>query len=225
MSLSIIVPVYNEEDCIEECIRQLCSVFPGDEFEVIIVNDGSTDATAELLAKNKESYGFQLVSYPENKGYASAIHEGIKVAKNEYFTIFDADLQVKAKDIHRMYRTASENNLDLVVGEPESKGYHLLRSMVSRGYNMLVRIMFHIKVRDINSPKIVRKSMLSDVKLAYGHAMIDVEILAYAFAKKASHTGVSYTIQQRYKGESKFNVMLIPRTLIDLIRLKIKIGV
>lgn len=224
MSLSIIVPVYNEEECIEECTRRLYSVFTGDEFEIIFVNDGSTDKTPTLLKENKKTYGFKLISYPKNKGYASAIHEGIKNTSKEYFTIFDADLQVKPEDIHRMYWTAIENNLDLVVGEPESKGYHVLRALVSKGYNLLVKLLFHIKVRDINSPKIVRKNIMEDVNLTYGHAMIDIEILAYAFAKNASHAGVPYKIQKRYKGESKFNIMLIPLTFIDLVRLKLKTG-
>jgi glycosyltransferase involved in cell wall biosynthesis len=216
--------VYNEEECIEECVRQLRSVFVGDEFELILVNDGSTDKTLPLIEKNRSQYNLKVVSYPTNRGYASAVHEGLKAATKEYFNIFDADLQVKPSDVHLMYKTAVEQKLDFVVGEPKSKGYGLFRWLVSRGFNLLIRILFGINVRDTNSPKIVRRSMLKDVTLVYGHAMIDIEILAYAFRKKCSLGVVPFDIQKRFKGTSKFNLMLIPLTFIDLVRLKIRLS-
>jgi len=223
VSLSIIVPVYNEEECIEECIRQLAAAFPGESFEIIFVNDGSADRTLKLLEENQGAYRFKLISYPDNRGYASAVHEGLKAATKDYFTIFDADLQVTPTDLMKMYQTAVSGNWDLVVGEPESKGYYLFRWVVSRGFNLIIRLLFNITIRDTNSPKIVRRSILEGVKLVYGHAMIDIEILAHAFKKKSTYTVVPFSLKQRFKGASKFNLMLIPRTLVDVIRLKIRL--
>ncbi len=91
---SIVIPVFNEVKRINENIAEIFGFFSQaqQKIEIIFVNDGSTDATEELLKKYQNTYSFQIVSYPDNQGKGYAIRQGTKAAQGKWIVFFDIDL-------------------------------------------------------------------------------------------------------------------------------------
>jgi glycosyltransferase involved in cell wall biosynthesis len=156
---SIIVPAYNEE----ENINALVSVFSqklSPEYEVIIVDDGSSDKTYALTVEAAVKYKFlKVVKHKRNLGKTEAIITGANEASGDYLVIFDADLQYSADDIPRFVQEL-DNGADMCVGWKQG---HYDKRMVSGIYNKLAQKIFGLKVHDINAMKGFRKELLWDI--------------------------------------------------------------
>lgn len=114
--LSIIIPVYNERATIAQIIERVVAVdFSSAHKELVIVDDGSTDGTREIL-KQRFSSAHIVLFHEHNKGKGTAIRTGLAQARGNVLTIQDADLEYDPRDLLRMYNTLIENNLDVVYG-------------------------------------------------------------------------------------------------------------
>ena len=115
MLISIIIPCFNEEKYIEEIIKR---VFNQNNIskEIIIVDDGSTDGTTEILKKNIETKVHKIIYLEKNLGKGNAIKEAIKFVNGEIILIQDADLEYNPKDYNKMIAPFISNNADVVYG-------------------------------------------------------------------------------------------------------------
>lgn len=126
MKLSIIIPVYNEEKTIAEVLNRVSELkIPGVEKEVIVVDDGSTDATVSKI-KNLAAGGknFKFFEHEKNMGKGAAVRTGIENAKGDYIIIQDADLEYDVNDIPRLLSYV-KNNKDVVYGTRLARLPHL----------------------------------------------------------------------------------------------------
>lgn len=111
MKVSVIVPAYNESERIEDVLKPLTRATKLDQ--IIVVDDGSTDDTAERIRK----YDVELISLPENQGKAAALDSGVKLARNEVLLFMDADLVgLKASHVDRMIQAYEESGVDMLLG-------------------------------------------------------------------------------------------------------------
>ena len=113
--LSIIIPVFNEENTIINILNEIKYLNKFAELEIIVVNDGSTDKTKELIYQNKNLYS-KIIDFKLNRGKGKAVVEGIKKSTGEYIIIQDADLEYDPKDIEKFINTISKNNADCIMG-------------------------------------------------------------------------------------------------------------
>lgn len=111
-TLTIIIPAYNEEKGIRKSINSLISECDMDDFQILVINDGSDDKTGLYLKKIK---GIRVINHPYNKGYGAALKTGIKFAKSEYVAFFDADGQHSCQDLLSLWNNIE--NYDMIVGE------------------------------------------------------------------------------------------------------------
>lgn len=115
-TLSIIMPVYNERQTVEEIIRRVEGVqLEGGETELVIVDDGSTDGTRDIL-RERFSRKHAVVFHDQNQGKGAAIRTGLRRARGDAFVIQDADLEYEPKDIAMMWKVMQDRKLDVVYG-------------------------------------------------------------------------------------------------------------
>lgn len=113
--LTIIVPAYNSEKYIDECLQSVINQKTKYDYRVIVVNDGSTDKTREIIEKYKENEKIIIVDQ-ENKGHSGARNSGLKMIKSNYIMFFDSDDILTENTIEKMLSVAYEDNADIVQG-------------------------------------------------------------------------------------------------------------
>ena len=160
-SVTVIVPAFNEVENVAPLLAELAAKLPGD-YEVIIVDDGSSDSTYDAAVAAQAQYPFlSTCRHRTNLGKTAAILTGIGQARGEFVSIFDADLQFRPEDVIAQVEKLREG-WDLVTGRKQGR-YE--KQAVSSIYNRLARMMFGIKVHDINALKTFRREVLEGVSL------------------------------------------------------------
>ena len=119
MKVSIILPVYNVEKYLEECIESAINQTLND-IEIIAVNDGSTDSSIDILKKYEEKYNFVKVITQENKGLSGARNTGLREAKGEYVYFLDSDDYIELNAMEYCYNLAVDNKLDIITFDATS---------------------------------------------------------------------------------------------------------
>ncbi|MCK5832824.1 glycosyltransferase [bacterium] len=163
-SLSVIVPAYNEVDNILPLAKEFEVFLSRQKFraEVIVVDDGSDDGTAEKTLELAVKYPFlKLVKHKQNMGKTAAIETGFSVSKGKRIAIFDADLQYDPYDLKRMMDKL-DRGYGIVSGI--KKGQYQ-KPLVSKIYNFLTRRLFGINVKDMNSMKMLRREVMAELFL------------------------------------------------------------
>jgi glycosyltransferase involved in cell wall biosynthesis len=218
--VSIIVPAYNEEENIKPLMDQFHEVIAraGSDWEVILVDDGSTDKTAERARDAAIHYHWlRIISYPKNRGLTAALDTGFQNARGSIFVFYPADLQYHPQDIPKMI-TRIDRGADIVTGWKQGS-YN--KRFISSIYNYLCRALFGIKVHDLNSVKAFRKEVLEKVNLRRDWHRYMVVLGA---EEGFSVDEVKVNIYPRYSGSSKFGTGRILGGVLDLLSVKFQIS-
>ncbi len=153
--LSVIVPIHNEEGTVERNIGHIVSFLRHSNwpFEVVAVNDGSTDATGQLLEKITSLYHeLVIVSYPRNAGKGNALQKGISATHGRWILTLDADLELPVELLHTFLDVQRKTGAQIVIGSkwhPNSEvEYPSSRKLLSKGLHVLVRLLFPLNVTD-----------------------------------------------------------------------------
>lgn len=128
--ISIVIPIYNEEDRLKEGIDKIFSYIESSKrkFEVIVVNDGSTDSTAHMLKELREKFDFEIFLHPKNLGKGAAIKTGILNAKGDFILFTDIDLSVPINFIDKYMKVIED--ADIVIGTREKEGSKMVARQV-----------------------------------------------------------------------------------------------
>lgn len=179
-SLSLVLPAYNEEDNIRIVVEQALEVLPqyADTFEIIPVNDGSTDGTARILEElAREDDRVRPVSYRTNKGYGGAVTSGFEATRHDYVMYMDADRQFDINDLSLLAPFVGK--FDVVSGFRMERNDPLIRRINAELFNIAVRILFGVHMRDLDCAfKIFRGDQLRSLDLMSQGALIDCEMQA-----------------------------------------------
>ena len=214
--ISVVIPVYNEENAIKNTIDEIKAVLKKNKIdknsEIIIVNDGSTDKTKEIL----EKCDVKLINNPSNMGYGFSLKRGISEAKNETIVITDADQTYPFDAVPEMLKIKKEG-FDLVVGARTGKYYRqsLFKSMLRRLLKKLIELVTEKKVKDVNSGlRVFDKSLVIKYfpRLCNTFSFTTSQTLAYLM----NNHFVTYIDIQYNKREGKSKVKLFRDSLISL---------
>lgn len=221
LSLSIIVPVFNELENVPILIEQLNSVVQkmGRTYEIIAVNDGSTDKTGEKLWElAAKQDNLKVVNFVRNFGQTAAMMAGLENATGEILITIDADLQNDPKDIPMLVAKIDEGH-DLACGwRRDRKDAAIRRNFVSRVANRLISRISGVNLHDYGCTlKAYRRSVIDGVRL-YGemHRFIPI----YASWMGASIVEVPVNHHPRIHGQSKYGLERIVKVLLDLLLVK-----
>ncbi|MFH1956800.1 MAG: glycosyltransferase family 2 protein, partial [Patescibacteria group bacterium] len=209
INFSIIIPVYNEgnviRDIINEIRKTLTEVFPQGDYEIIVVNDGSTDQSYEIL---KEIVGIKLINNSYNKGYGASIKSAARNAKNEWLIWFDADGQHKPEYIKKLVKEAESGNYDMVVGERQKYKGPLLRQPGKKILTWISNYLMESKITDINSGlRIMKKQDFNRFAHLYPNSFSISTTITLAFLKDGLNIKyIPIDLGQRDKRTSKSTV-------------------
>jgi glycosyltransferase involved in cell wall biosynthesis len=214
VDVSVLVPAKDEAQNLPEFIR-LCGESLGKapfSFEVVVVNDGSRDDSAEVLDQLKREASFlRVVTHRRQRGIADALRSAGEVAAGDVFVFYPADLQYLPEDIPALVAPILENRADIVTGSKQGK-YE--KAFVSGIYNTLCRWLFGVNVTDLNSVKAYRREIMTDQPLRPDWHRYMVVIAAADGFRLTSHPVPLYP---RRAGVSKFTWRRIPIGVLDLL--------
>ena len=218
LNLSVVVPLYNEEESLPHLVEQLLSALrPSDEaFELVLVDDGSSDRTANVLAKlSAEVPEVVAVLLRKNYGQTAAMAAGFDVAGGEVIVSLDGDLQNDPADIPMLLVKLREG-YDLVSGwRHQRQDAALQRKLPSRIANRLIGRVTGVRLHDYGcSLKAYRREVLADMRL-YGE--LHRFLPALAFIEGARITEVKVNHRARQFGSSKYGIDRTFRVLMDLL--------
>lgn len=185
MNLSIFFPAYNEGASIEKTVRRALEVVGGIEeignFEIIIVDDGSTDRTGEIANRlASELSEVKVVRHKQNRGYGGALKSGFEHSKHEWVAFTDSDEQFDFSEIKKFLPLA--RNYDLILGYRLGRADSFLRRFYTWGWALLPRILFGLSVRDYSCGfKLVKKEVFDAVQPLVGEEKVtQIELLVKA---------------------------------------------
>jgi glycosyltransferase involved in cell wall biosynthesis len=212
--ISVVVCVYNEEENIKPLIEKITSALKGIEYEIIYVDDGSTDGTVkEVLSSGNDHV--TLLSLRKNYGQSSALAAGIQHAKGEYIVLLDGDMQNDPSDIPMMLEKAENEEWDMVAGfRKNRKDGMFLRKIPSFAANAIIRKTTGVKIRDYGCTlKLFRKDLAKELSL-YGELHRFIPVLASFESAKITQVEVNHF--PRKFGKSKYGINRTFKVLADL---------
>lgn len=214
VDVSVLVPAKDEAENLPEFIRLTGEALSGTgfSFEVVVVDDGSRDGSADVLAALRKQYPFlRVVTHRRQRGIADALRSAQDVARGDISVFYPADLQYLPEDIPALVRPILDGTADIVTGTKQGK-YE--KAFVSGIYNALCRWLFGVRVTDLNSVKAWRREVLQGVPLRPDWHRFMVVI---AIADGYRLTSRPVPLHPRRAGVSKFNWRRIPVGVLDLL--------
>ncbi len=178
--LSLCMPCYNEQDVIGEVLAGACAVLPEfcDEFEIIVVDDGSADGTSAAVERFAMTDNrVRLVRHEKNRGYGAAVATGLRAAYGQWICFTDGDGQFNMLDLPQLL--AQAERADVVVGFRHSRADNGLRKLNAHSWKWLIRCLMGLRVRDLDCAfKLFPRWVVDCLKLNSEGACISAEILS-----------------------------------------------
>jgi len=222
MQISVVIPLYNEEDSLIELHEKIISNLENFliDYEIIFIDDGSIDSSwsviKNLCSSSKKTKGVQFLT---NYGKSMALSEGFKLAKGKIVITMDADLQDDPKEIIPLYKMITENNYDIVSGWKKKRYDSLIfKNLPSKLFNFAARLSSGISLNDFNCGiKAYKSDVIKEIELTSGmHRYIPV------LAKKSGFHNIAEKIVKhhpRVHGNTKYGPDRFIKGFLDLITL------
>ena len=218
MDLTVVSPLYNEEESLPELtqwIREVCEK-NGVSFEIIFVDDGSTDGSWQVIKELAEKYPeVKGIRFKRNYGKSAALHMGFQAAAGNVVITMDADLQDNPEEIPDLVRMIREEGYDLVSGWKKKRYDPVTKTIPSKFFNLTARIVTGIKLHDFNCGlKAYRREVVKSIEV-YGEMHRYIPVLA----QQAGFRNIGEKVvkhQKRKYGTSKFGLSRFIKGYLDL---------
>lgn len=221
--LSIFFPAYNDAGTIASLalVAHMTARGLTDDYEVIVVEDGSPDHTGELLDEMARHFPWlKVVHHERNRGYGGALRTGFLTASKELVFYTDGDAQYDPREMARLWEAFSPS-VDFVNGYKISRNDPLHRVVIGRAYHWFVKLAFGLRLRDVDCDfRLMRRRVFEKVHLTRSSGVICVELM-----KKVQDHGFRvaevpvHHFHRSYGKSQFFNFPRVARTLVDLARL------
>lgn len=221
-NLSIVLPVYNEEKMIRSTIKSANQNGNkiSDEFEILIINDGSTDRTSKIINSIMNNK-IRIINHSKNKGIEKTVKELYDNAKYELIFFNGADGDIDMSVMLRLYDEMNKKNADIVVGNRVVKNYSIKRKIISTSYNNLVFVLAGVRVYDAGTVKLVKKKFFAKVKVESESVFGEAERLIRAVKNGAVISKVDI-LQNINDSNDEIKYKELVHCIKDLLRISFK---
>jgi len=223
ISISVFFPCYNEGRNIGKLLTNTLNFIPKicSDFEVIVVDDGSRDDTAEIAhIFSQKDPRVKVVSHGRNKGYGFALRTGIENSNKNYIFFTDGDNQFDITELAKLLPHLQD--FDIVAGFRIKRKDNLVRRLNAKSFKILIQILFGLKITDLNCAfKIFKSKSVKNMELKSSGAMINAEILIRAMKKgyKMKEVGINHYPRQ-WGTQTGGNLRVIIRAFRDLYKMR-----
>jgi glycosyltransferase involved in cell wall biosynthesis len=227
VSLSIVIPAYNEEANVAEAVRRVSRAAQnlGTDYEIIVVNDGSRDRTGDAVREMMPSTrSLRLVEHFPNRGYGGALKAGFAASTKDVIAFLPADNQFDFSEI-RLLLDKLAPDVVLVSGRRVNRKDNVVRKFNAFGWNLVVRLMFAYLIQDVDCGfKVFRRWVLDRIHVESNGAMIDTEMLAEIRARgyRIAEAPVSH-LPRTAGSPTGANLKVVLRAFRDLFRFRLRL--
>ncbi len=219
MDISVVVPLFNEEESLPELVSWIDRVMnqKGFSYELILVDDGSTDSSWSAIEQLAGSFPFlKAIRFRRNYGKSAALNVGFEKAEGDVVITMDADLQDSPEEIPELYRMIKVDRYDLVSGWKKTRHDPISKTIPTRLYNFTTRLFTGIKLHDFNCGlKAYRKEVVKSIEV-YGEMHRYIPVIAkWAGFSRIGEKVVQH--QKRKYGSTKFGMERFLNGFLDLI--------
>lgn len=224
LELSVFFPAYNEEQNVSTTVTQADQILKSlnlKNYEIIIVNDGSTDKTADVVEKlTKQGITLKLLNHPKNLGYGHALKTGFGAASYPWVFFTDSDGQFSFSEITKFLKETDQ--ADLILGYRLNRADSFLRKFYTFGWNMLARFLLGLTLKDYSCGfKLIKKKVYEAVQpLEAEEKVTQIEMLVKAkkMGFKFLEVGVNH-YPRRYGSPTGAKIKVVVKSIIDLLKL------
>lgn len=222
-SVSAFFPCYNDALSIGKMVRDVREslVEAVSDFEIIVVNDGSSDNSLEVLHDLQKEIGeLRIVNHEVNRGYGGALLSGFAASNKQWVFYTDGDAQYDAREILRCIDAVTESS-NVIQGFKIGRGDPIHRRVIGRVYHHVVRLLFRLPVRDTDCDfRLIRNAILDKIRLRSTTGVICVEMMHALNRVNANFVEVGVSHYHRPHGKSQFfRIPAISRSAIQLLQL------
>jgi glycosyltransferase involved in cell wall biosynthesis len=229
-SISVFFPAYNDAPSIPKLVADAFATLPqlSDDYEVIVINDGSRDDTGTVLARLEQQYAprMRVVTHPKNLGYGRALRTGFEAATKDLVFYTDGDGQYDVRELPKLVERMTPG-VGLVNGFKLERNDPKHRVWIGDAYNRFARFLFRVKIRDIDCDfRLMRRSLLRHLRLVSTSGTICVELVRKIELTPWQVEEVGVHHYARLHGRSQFfRIQSLLSTLYQLTRLYVHIGI
>ena len=213
--ISVIIPLYNEEESIEILYSELLINLKGYEFEIIFINDGSFDNSSNIIKNIIKTDKIHLIELYKNYGKSAALSEGFKYCKGDYVITLDADLQDDPAEIPKLIEVLNTSDFDIISGWKKDRKDPLSKRFPSKIFNIITRLLSGIKIHDFNCGlKIYKRKVVKSIEV-YGGMHRYIPVIAKQKGFITSEKPVNH--RSRKFGETKYGGSRFLHGFFDLL--------
>jgi glycosyltransferase involved in cell wall biosynthesis len=225
--VSIVLPCFDEEGNVAAAVRAASAAGrrAAPAYEVIVVDDGSTDDTLEIATSLAAgNAAVRVIVHERNLGYGAALRSGIAAARQPWILLTDADGQFDLSQLEDFLPFAPDH--DLLLGERQERRDPRMRRVTADAWNVLVRVVFGLRVRDVDCAfKLVRRELVAELPLVSSGAMISTELLVRCLGDGARVKQLPVRHRPRASGQQSGNdPRVVLRAFRELWALRRKLG-
>ncbi|MFN2532162.1 MAG: glycosyltransferase family 2 protein [Pyrinomonadaceae bacterium] len=227
--ISVFFPTFNDEKTIGAIIAEVSTLLPTltDDYEVIVINDGSTDSTGDVVSEIARVLpGIRLISHHENQGYGAALRSGFRHASKDLIFYTDGDGQYDVRELSGLLPLMTPD-CHVVNGYKVKRADPFHRVILGSLYNGVARLLFRLRIRDVDCDfRLIRRSALEGIHLSSSSGVICVEMIYRLQSAGCIFAESPVRHYQRPYGKSQFfTVQSVAHTVFDLLTLWIKLVV
>jgi len=221
-NLTVVIPAFNEENSLKVFLPDLIRFCSDNDFQLIIVNDGSKDGTENILSQYSDSACFSFYTHKVNRGYGGAIKTGIRNANTKYAITIDADGQHDLNDVLALYKRIEETDADMIVGSRMAhKDASLYRSIGKNLIRWFAKLLMPIHIEDINSGIKIYNTELAKryIRLCPDHMAFSDIITMVFISKRNLVLEQPVNIKPRTAGVSTISTLTALETVEEILNI------